>query len=85
MSCSYKDLNGVPGKGFHSTRFLGLSLSDTLVTFTAFAIPSALFFNGNVWVHFAIWLVIAEIFHYAFGVQTAVMDMLGITACSRTS
>ena len=81
MSCPYKNLNGAPGTGFHSTRFLGLSLSDILVTFTAFAIPSALFFNGNVFVHFAIWLVIAEIFHYAFGVQTGVMDMLGIKAC----
>lgn len=38
-------------------------------------------FKGNVWVYFLIWIVIGEIFHYAFGVQTAGMDTLGITAC----
>jgi hypothetical protein len=54
---------------------------DTVVTFFLFAVPSAWFFKGNVWIHFFAWLVIGEIFHYAFGTQTAGMDMLGITAC----
>jgi hypothetical protein len=59
----------------------GISIVDTIVTFFVFAVPSAWFFKGNVWIHFIIWLVIGEIFHYAFGVQTAVMDKLGIVAC----
>jgi len=85
MSCPYKNLAGEPGTGYHSIRFLGLSVVDIVGTFFLFAIPSAWLFKGNVWVHFAIWLVISEIFHYAFGVQTAGMDFLGITACSRRS
>jgi hypothetical protein len=85
MSCPYKNLIGAPGTGFHSTRFLGFSVGDTIGTFILFAIPSAWFFKGNVWIHFLIWLVLGEIAHYAFGVQTAGMTALGITACSHTS
>ena len=85
MSCPYKNLAGEPGTGYHSIRFLNLSIVDIIGTFILFAIPSAWLFKGNVWVHFAIWLVIGEIFHYGFGVQTSFMDMLGITACSRRS
>ena len=85
MSCPYADIAGKPGTSYHSTRFLGLSVVDIVGTFFLFALPTAWLFKGNVWVHFAIWLVVAEIFHYGFGVQTAVMDMLGITACSRRS
>jgi hypothetical protein len=79
--CPYKNLAGPPGTGYHSIRFLGLSVVDIVGTFILFAIPSAWLFKGNVWVHFAIWLVISEIFHYAFGSQTAGLTMLGITAC----
>ena len=85
MSCPYKSIAGEPGTGLHETRFLGFSVVDTIGTYILFAIPSARFLGGNVWVHFLIWLVIAEIFHYAFGVQTAGMDFLGIKACSHTS
>ena len=80
-SCPYKNLAGLPGTGLHETRFLGLSVVDTIGTFFLFAVPTFWIFRGNVWVYFAIWLVIAEISHYAFGVQTAGMDMLGIVAC----
>jgi hypothetical protein len=85
MGCPYADLAGKPGTSYHSIRFLNLSVVDVIGTFFLFAIPTAWFFKGNVWVHFAIWLVVAEIVHYAFGVQTSVMDMLGIKACSHTS
>jgi hypothetical protein len=80
-SCPYKNIAGEPGKGIHETRFLGISVVDVLGTFFFFAVPTAWFFKGNVWIHFIIWLVIGEIFHYAFGTQTAVMDKLGIVAC----
>jgi len=83
MSCPYKNLAGEPGTGYHSIRFLNLSVVDIIGTFILFAIPSAWLFKGNVWVHFAFWLVVGEIFHYAFGVQTSAMDMLGITACPK--
>jgi hypothetical protein len=85
MSCPYRNIAGEPGTGWHSTRFLGLSVVDVVGTFFFFAVPTAWFFKGNVWVHFAVWLVVGEIFHYAFGTQTAFLTMIGVTACSHTS
>jgi hypothetical protein len=81
-SCPYANIIGAPGTGYYRQwRVFGISIVDTIVTFFVFAVPSAWFFKGNVWIHFIIWLVIGEIFHYLFGVQTAVMDKLGIVAC----
>ena len=81
MSCPYRSLGGEPGKSFHETRFLGFSVVDVVGTFFFFAVPTMWMFKGNVSVYFLIWIVIGEIFHYVFGVQTAGMDTLGITAC----
>ena len=32
MGCPYKFVLGIPGQGFHSTRFMGLALNDFLGT-----------------------------------------------------
>jgi hypothetical protein len=63
---------------------MGVAVADTALTFLL-AVYTAWEFGGNVFLHFLFWIIVAEIFHYAFGVQTAGMDMLGITACSHTS
>ena len=84
MSCPYKHVFGAPGTGAHSYRFMGVALADKALTFLL-AVYTAWEFGGNVFLHFLFWIIVAEIFHYAFGVQTAGMDMLGITACSHTS
>ena len=76
--CPYKNIAGEPGTGYHQWRVLGFSIVDIVGTFFLFAVPSAWFFKGNVWVHFFVWLVIAEIFHYAYGSQTAGLTALGI-------
>jgi len=76
--CPYKNVAGEVGKGWHSYRFLGFSVVDIVGTFLFFAVPSAWYFKGNVWVHFFVWLVIGEIAHYAFGAQTALLTALGI-------
>jgi hypothetical protein len=76
--CPYKNIAGEPGTGYHQWRFLGFSIVDVVGTFLFFAIPSAWFFKGNVWVHFFVWLVIGEVFHYAYGSQTAGLTALGI-------
>jgi hypothetical protein len=76
--CPYKNIAGEVGKGWHAYRFLGFSVVDTVGTFFLFAVPSAWFFKGNVWIHFLAWLVIGEIAHYAFGSQTAGLTALGI-------
>ena len=84
MSCPYKNIFGPPGTGVHSIRFMGVGVADVAVTFLL-AVYSAWEFGGNLFIHFMFWVVVGELLHYAFGVQTAGMDMLGITACSRTS
>ena len=84
MSCPYKNIFGAPGTGPHSIRFMGVAVVDTVLTFML-AMYTSWEFGGNVFLHFLFWLVVAEVFHYAFGTQTAALTMLGITACSRTS
>lgn len=84
MGCPYKNIFGAPGTGPHSIRFMGVAVVDTVLTFML-AMYTAWEFGGNVFLHFLFWVVVAEVFHYAFGTQTAVLTMLGITACSRTS
>ena len=76
--CPYKNIAGEPGTGYHQWRFFGFSIVDVVGTFFLFAVPTAWCFKGNVGVHFLIWLVIAEVFHYAFGSQTAGLTALGI-------
>ena len=84
MSCPYKNIFGAPGTGVHSIRFMGVAVADTVLTFLL-ALYTAWEFRGNVWFHFLFWVIVGELFHYAFGTQTAVLTALGITACSHTS
>jgi len=81
MSCPYANILGVPGEGVHKQRFMGLALNDTLATIVA-AILTSWFFNVSLVYSFLGWFIGGEILHYAFGVNTAFLKMLGITACS---
>ena len=72
----YRDIFGVPGKGVHSTRFLGLAVVDVVGTvvialFVAWRMEWS--YGLTVCAAFALGLV----FHALFGVQTAVARMLG--------
>lgn len=80
MSCPYKFILGIPEQGFHSTRFLGYAVNDTLGT-VVLALLSAWLFRINVWLSLLIWFVSGEILHYYFGVQTAFLTTFGIKAC----
>jgi len=80
MSCPYKYILGIPGKGFHSTRFMGLALNDTLGTI-GLALLTSWIFNINVWLSLIVWFISGEVLHYMFGVQTAFLSMIGIKAC----
>lgn len=81
MSCPYANILGVPGEGVHAQRFMGLALNDTIATLVAALITSWLF---NVSLLYSIigWFILGELLHYAFGVNTAFLKMIGITACS---
>ena len=84
MGCPYANIFGAPGTGAHSIRFMGVAVVDTTLTFML-AMYTSWEFGGTVFLHFLFWVVIGELFHYAFGTQTALLTMLGVKACSHTS
>ena len=75
MSCPYANALGIPGKGIHSTRILGMALNDWLMTIGLSAILSY-FLN----IHFLIVLIevfiLGEVLHYWFGLNTAFLKMI---------
>lgn len=80
MSCPYKDIFGKPKTGFHSTRLFGLAVGDTLGTIMLGFILT--FISGmKLWKSVVLMFVLGEILHYWFGVQTAFLTLLNITAC----
>ena len=83
MSCPYKHILGIPEQGFHAARFMGLARNDTIGT-VVLAFLTTLFFKVNIWTSLAAWFIGGEILHYVFGVQTAFLTMIGITACPKT-
>ena len=80
MSCPYANALGVPGEGVHAQRFMGLALNDTIATVVA-ALLTAWLFNISFLYSFIGWFVAGEVLHYAFGVNTAFLKMIGITPC----
>jgi hypothetical protein len=81
MSCPYANILGVPGEGVHAQRFMGLALNDTLATIVA-ALLTSWFFNVSFLYSLFGWFALGELLHYAFGVNTAFLKMIGITPCN---
>ena len=77
MPCPYATLLGKRGEGVHSRRFLGLALNDILATIVAAALTS-FFFNISFLYSLLGWFVAGEILHYAFGVDTAFLEYVGL-------
>jgi hypothetical protein len=77
MSCPYANLLGTPGQGVHAQRFLGLALNDTIATLVA-ALLTKWFFNIPLLYSILAWFIGGEILHYALGVDTAFLKMIGI-------
>jgi len=77
MSCPYKYILGIPGKGVHAARFLGIAINDTLMTIAA-AILTCLVFKTPLWQTLLVWFLAGEVLHYLFGVKTAALDYMGI-------
>ena len=80
MSCPYKYILGVPGQGVHEKRIAGLAFNDILATIVA-AIITSYILNISFIVSFLTWFIAGEVLHYLFGVQTALLTMIGIRAC----
>jgi len=75
MNCKYKDALGVPGKGSHSFRFMGFSVSDTVMTFIgAWILAKAI---GLRYLPTLLGLLIlGEIMHWYFCVDTAFIKLI---------
>ena len=80
MSCPYAHILGVPGEGVHAQRFMGLAVNDTIATVVA-AILTTWIFNISFLYSVIGWFVAGEVLHYALGVNTAFLKMIGITPC----
>jgi hypothetical protein len=77
MSCPNANILGVPGQGFHSTRFMGLALNDILGTI-GLALLTTYFFNVPFWKSLLAWFVAGEVLHYVYGVNSAFLKNLGL-------
>ena len=79
-SCPYANILGVPGKGIHAPRILGLAYNDTLLTIALICVTTV--FSGvSIWLVALFWFLVGELAHVAFGSQTAFLTMIGIKAC----
>ena len=75
MSCPFKNALGVPGEGFHSMRFMGLAVGDTVGTFIL-ALIVARMTNWDYLPTLIGLLILGEIMHWYFCVDTTVMKFL---------
>ena len=77
MPCPYANLFGESGKGFHSTRFMGLALYDTLGTI-GLAWLTSYFFKISFLYSLVAWFVAGEVLHYVFGVKSGFLERIGL-------
>jgi hypothetical protein len=77
MSCPYANVLGTPGEGVHAQRFLGLALNDMIATLVV-ALLTKWFFDIPLLYSILGWFVAGEVLHYAFGVDSAFLKMIGI-------
>jgi hypothetical protein len=77
MPCPYANILGVPGEGFHEKRLYGVAFNDTIGTIGLASITTMVF-DVDFKKSLLYWFVGAEVLHYAFGVDTAVLKMMGI-------
>jgi hypothetical protein len=82
MGCPYAFMFGKPGTGFHSMRFMGYAVGDTVGTILL-ALMTSWIFKINWMVSLVVWFVAGEVLHYYYGAQTAFLTTLGIEACPK--
>jgi hypothetical protein len=75
MPCPYANILGIPGQGFHATRFAGLAVNDTLATILL-ALITSFVWKLSFLQTFVGWFIIGELLHYYFGVNSAFLRMI---------
>jgi hypothetical protein len=81
MSCKYRNLIGAPRTGIHSVRIADIAVVDTAVTAMA-AFGIAKWTKQSFWIVFLILMLIAEISHYFFCVDSTIAKLLFTQASS---
>ncbi len=79
MLCEYKNIFGVPGKGFHSTRLLDVALFDYIGTIVLAIIVSK-FTKLPLVLSTILMFVLGLILHWIFCVPTSALKFLGARA-----
>jgi hypothetical protein len=86
----YRDIFGKPNEGIHERRFLGMAVWDIVFTLIAAVLITLKYrfiedtmgrhsyeiYGLNVFVMFICLFLVAQIFHYIFGVKTAFLKMI---------
>ena len=73
--CKYKNIFGKPNEGVHEHKIFGISTVDTVCTIIlAFIIYY--YFNIDFWTILIGLFILAELLHYLFCVDTAVIKFL---------
>jgi hypothetical protein len=69
---------GVPGEGFHATRLGPIALYDTLGT-VGIALLTSWLFKQSFWYHLLAWFVLGEVLHYAYGLNSGFLKLIGFS------
>jgi hypothetical protein len=77
MSCPYATALGERGKGFHSTRILGMAAGDIAGTIGLAYITTKVS-KVDFLPALAGWFILGELMHYYYCVDTAFLEMIGI-------
>jgi len=75
MSCPFKNALGVPGQGFHSMRFMGLAVGDTVGTFML----AWLIARATGWAYLPTFIglfILGEVLHWYFCVDSAFLNYI---------
>ena len=73
--CKYKNALGIPNKGIHSYRFMGVAIMDVLMTIAA-AYLISIFFKYNFIYTTLVLFILGIILHRLFCVRTTVDKLL---------
>ena len=86
MSCPWKDIFGAPRTGAHAWRLGDVAVVDTALTFVlAFALQKIFFKNFSFLKILVVTFIVGEILHWAFCVDTKVIQMLNSVLSSSKS
>jgi len=73
--CKYKNLLGIPNKGIHSYRFMGIAIADVIMTIIGAIIISFLFKVSCVFTCISLF-ILGIILHRLFCVRTTIDKLL---------